>query len=149
MCINFGYFFDDLVFNKYVILMEWNNVDYVCCLKCYFKILFLVCICVVQYMMKQINLFEEFVIQVEYYIDVVYDVKVDFCVFSEIFIIQLMFFLNEKILSKVVQCVVEYMEEYIELFINLVVKYNVNIIGGFYFVEEDNGDIFNIVYLFC
>lgn len=39
------------------------------------------------------------------------------------------------------------MEDYISLFIDLVVKYNVNIIGGFYFVEEE-GKIYNIVYLF-
>ncbi len=130
MRINPGYLPDDLASNKYATLMEWNNVDYVRRSKRHFKTSFPVRICVVQYMMKQINSFEEFATQVEYYTDVACDAKADFCVFPEIFTTQLMSFLNEKIPSKAVQRVAEYTEEYIELFTNLAVKYNVNIIGG-------------------
>jgi predicted amidohydrolase len=58
-----------------------------------------------------------------------------------------MSFLNEHIPRKAVQRVTEYTEEYIELFTDLAVKYNVNIIGGSHFVEEDE-HIYNIAYLF-
>lgn len=148
MRINPGYLPDDLASNKYATLMEWNNVDYVRRSKRHFKTSFPVRICVVQYMMKQINSFEEFATQVEYYTDVAYDAKADFCVFPEIFTTQLMSFLDEQIPSKAIQRLTEYTEEYIELFTGLAVKYNVNIIGGSHFVEEDDGDIFNIAYLF-
>lgn len=45
------------------------------------------------------------------------------------------------------QRITEYTEDYISLFTDLAVKYNVNIIGGSHFVEEE-GKIYNIAYLF-
>jgi predicted amidohydrolase/ribosomal protein S18 acetylase RimI-like enzyme len=147
MRINRGYLPDDAASNKYATLMEWNNVDYVAKSKRHFRTAFPVRICVVQYMMKQINSFEEFATQVEYYIDVAYDAGADFCVFPEIFTTQLMSFLNEKIPSKAVRKVAGFTEQYIELFTTLAVKYNVNIIGGSHFVEEEGG-VYNIAYLF-
>ncbi|MFC3883892.1 GNAT family N-acetyltransferase [Bacillus songklensis] len=147
MRINRGYLPDDVASNKYATLMEWNNVDYVPTSKRHFRTAFPVRICVVQYMMKQIGSFEEFATQVEYYTDVAYDAGADFCVFPEIFTTQLMSFLNEKIPSKAVQHVAQFTEQYIELFTGLAVKYNVNIIGGSHFVDEEDG-IYNIAYLF-
>ncbi|MED4073192.1 bifunctional GNAT family N-acetyltransferase/carbon-nitrogen hydrolase family protein [Priestia endophytica] len=147
MRINPNYLPDDEASNQYATLMEWNNIDYVAKSKRHYKTSFPVRICVVQYAMKQINSFEDFAQQAEYYIDVAYDAGADFCVFPEIFTTQLMSFLNEHIPRKAVQRVTEYTEEYIELFTDLAVKYNVNIIGGSHFVEEDE-HIYNIAYLF-
>jgi predicted amidohydrolase len=58
-----------------------------------------------------------------------------------------MSFLHEKVPSKAVQRLTEFTEQYIQLFTDLAVKYNVNIIGGSHFVEEDE-KVFNIAYLF-
>lgn len=147
MRINPNYLPDDKASKKYATLMEWNNIDYKPNTKRYFKTSFPVRICVVQYMMKQINSFEEFAKQVEYYTDVASDAESDFAVFPEIFTTQLMSFLEEKVPSQAIQKLTEYTEDYIELFTNLAVKYNVNIIGGSHAVEED-GRIYNIAYLF-
>lgn len=147
MRINPGYLPDDVASNKYATLMEWNNVEYIPQTKRHFKTSFPVRICVVQYMMKSISSFEEFATQVEYYTDVASDAGADFAVFPEIFTTQLMSFLHEKVPSKAVQRLTEFTEQYIQLFTDLAVKYNVNIIGGSHFVEEDE-KVFNIAYLF-
>ncbi|MFP5114004.1 GNAT family N-acetyltransferase [Bacillaceae bacterium C204] len=147
MRINPGYLPDDQASNQYATLMEWNNVDYQPNSKRYYKTAFPVRICVVQYMMKQINSFEEFATQVEYYTDVASDAESDFVVFPEIFTTQLMSFLHERSPSLAVQRISQFTEDYINLFTDLAVKYNVNIIGGSHFVEEDE-KIYNIAYLF-
>ncbi|MGM0877999.1 MAG: GNAT family N-acetyltransferase [Bacillota bacterium] len=147
MRINPNYLSDDLASYQYATLMEWNNVDYQPNTKRFYKTSNPVRICAIQYMMKQINSFEEFAKQVEYYTDVASDAGSDFAVFPEIFTTQLMSFLDEKSPSKAIQRLTEFTEEYIELFTELAVRYNVNIIGGSHVVEEE-GQIYNIAYLF-
>ncbi|WP_345243265.1 GNAT family N-acetyltransferase [Pontibacillus salipaludis] len=147
MRVNPNYLPDDQASSKYATLMEWNNVDYRPTTKRYFKTSYPVRITAVQYMMKNINTFDEFARQVEYYVDVASDFGSDFALFPEIFTTQLMSLFNEKIPSKAVRKVTEYTEDYIELFTHLAVKYNVNIIGGSHFVEEQD-QIYNIAYLF-
>nr|MDH3176262.1 bifunctional GNAT family N-acetyltransferase/carbon-nitrogen hydrolase family protein [Bacillus pumilus] len=147
MRINPNYLPDDKASKTYATLMEWNNVDYRPQSKRYFKSAFPVRICVIQYAMKQIHSFEEFMNQVEYYVDVASDASADFAVFPEIFTTQLMSYLEERSPSLAVQRITEYTEDYINLFTDLSVKYNINIIGGSHFVEEE-GKIYNIAYLF-
>lgn len=145
--INPGYLPDDRMSLQYATLMEWNNIEYLAKSKRHFKTAYPVRITVIQYMMKQIESFEEFAKQVEYYVDVAYDFGSDFAVFPEIFTTQLMSFLEEKVPAKAIRKLADYTEDYIELFTDLAVKYNVNIIGGSHFVEEDD-HIYNIAYLF-
>ncbi|UOY91030.1 GNAT family N-acetyltransferase [Ectobacillus sp. JY-23] len=147
MRINPGYLPDDKASNQYATLMEWNNVDYHANTKRFYRTSFPVRICAVQYKMKQINSFEEFATQVEYYTDVASDASSDFVVFPELFTTQLMSFLQERSPSRAVQRITEFTEDYINLFTDLAVKYNVNIIGGSHFVEEE-GRVYNIAYLF-
>ncbi|MBD8071063.1 bifunctional GNAT family N-acetyltransferase/carbon-nitrogen hydrolase family protein [Bacillus sp. PS06] len=147
MRINPNYLPDDFQSDKYATLMEWNNIDYIGKTKQHYKTSFPVRICVVQYEMKLIESFDEFAKQVEYYTDVASDAGSDFAVFPEIFTTQLMSFMQEKSPSKAIQRVTEYTEDYIQLFTSLAVRYNVNIIGGSHFVEEDD-KIYNIAYLF-
>jgi predicted amidohydrolase/ribosomal protein S18 acetylase RimI-like enzyme len=145
--INPNYLPEDQASNAYATLMEWNNVDYKPKSKKHFKTSLPVRITAVQYMMKQINSFQEFANQVEYYTDVAADYGSDFVVFPEIFTTQLMSFLEEKSPSQSIRNLTEYTEDYIELFNQLAVNYNINIIGGSHFVSEENR-IYNIAYLF-
>ncbi|RBW69370.1 bifunctional GNAT family N-acetyltransferase/carbon-nitrogen hydrolase family protein [Bacillus taeanensis] len=147
MRLNPNYLPDDKASQSYATLMEWNNVDYKAQTKRHFKTAFPVRICVIQYMMKNIDSFEEFAQQVEYYTNVASDYRSDFAVFPEIFTTQLMSFLDEKSPSLAVRRLTEFTEDYIQLFTKLAVKYNVNIIGGSHFVEEEDR-IYNIAYLF-
>ncbi|MBN3553337.1 bifunctional GNAT family N-acetyltransferase/carbon-nitrogen hydrolase family protein [Fictibacillus nanhaiensis] len=148
MRLNKSYLPDDKQSNAYATLMEWNNVDYIPNkTKKYFKTSEPVRITTIQYMMKTINSFEDFATQVEYYTDVASDQGSDFAVFPELLTTQLLSFCEEKSPSLAIRKLTEFTEQYIELFTNLAVRYNVNIIGGSHFVEED-GDIYNVAYLF-
>ncbi|MEH7236612.1 bifunctional GNAT family N-acetyltransferase/carbon-nitrogen hydrolase family protein [Bacillus sp. JJ1562] len=132
----------------YATLMEWNNPDYLPkkTRRIYNRAL-PVRISVIQYMMKKINSFEDFATQCEYFIDASSNYRSDFAVFPETFTMQLLSFINEQVPSKQIKKVSEYTEEYINLFSKLAVTYNINIVGGSHFVEEDNG-IYNVAYLF-
>ncbi|MBU9720829.1 MULTISPECIES: GNAT family N-acetyltransferase [Bacillaceae] len=145
--VNKDYLDDDNASMKYATLMEWNNVEYQPTTKRHFKTSFPVRICAIQYMMKKIDSFEEFAQQCEYYADVGASYHSDFVVFPEIFTTQLLSFIEEKRPAQAIRRLTEFTEVYINLFTELAIKYNVNIIGGSHFVEED-GKIFNIAYLF-
>ncbi len=145
--INKNYLEDDKASMKYATLMEWNNVDYQPKSKRHFKTSFPVRICVIQYRMKKIDSFDDFAKQCEFYVDVAASYQSDFAVFPEIFTTQLLSFIEEKSPSQSIRKLTEFTRDYISLFTDLAVKYNVNIIGGSHFVEEE-GKIFNIAYLF-
>lgn len=145
--INPNYLPDDDASLKYATLMEWPNIDYRPNQKKQFRTALPVRICVIQYMMKKISSFEEFAKQCEYYVDVSSEYKSDFVVFPEGFTTQLLSFIEEKRPSKAIRKLSEYTDDYIELFTSLALKYNVNIIGGSHYVEEDH-DVYNIAYLF-
>ncbi|SER97931.1 GNAT family N-acetyltransferase [Salisediminibacterium halotolerans] len=145
--VNPKYLMDDVASMRYATLMEWNNIDYQPMTKRHFKTAFPVRICAVQYMMKKIDSFDEFAQQCEYYANVSASYGSDFVVFPEIFTTQLLSFIEEKSASQAIRRLTDFTEDYINLFNELAIKYNVNIIGGSHFVEEE-GKIYNIAYLF-
>ncbi|MFC7372952.1 GNAT family N-acetyltransferase [Fictibacillus iocasae] len=148
MRINKRYLPDDKQSDAYATLMEWNNVDYIPSnTKRHFKTSEPVRITAIQYMMKTISSFEEFATQVEYYTDVAADQGSDFAVFPELLTTQLLSFVEEKSPSQAIRKLTEFTEQYIELFTKLAVRYDVNIIGGSHFIEEE-GNIYNVAYLF-
>ncbi|GGH73795.1 putative amidohydrolase/ribosomal protein S18 acetylase RimI-like enzyme [Pullulanibacillus pueri] len=145
--INAHYLPDDVASEEYATLMEWNNIDFRQKAKRQFLTSLPVRICVIQYMMKKIESFDDFATQVEFYTDVASNYRSDFAVFPEIFTTQLMSFLDEKSPSLAVRKLATFTEDYLKLFSELAVKYNVNIIGGSHFVEEDH-HIYNVAHLF-
>lgn len=145
--INTRYLPDDKASASFATLMEWYNIDYLPKSKRVYKASFPVRITAIQYMMKKIDSFDEFERQVEYYVNVAADFGSDFAVFPEIFTTQLLSFLDERRPDQAIRKLAAYTEKYIEMFTELAVRYNVNIIGGSHFVEED-GNIHNIAYLF-
>lgn len=145
--INTKYLPDDKASASFATLMEWNNIDYLPKTRRVYRASFPVRICAIQYMMKKIDSFQDFTRQIEYYVDVASDFGSDFAVFPELFTTQLMSFLEEKRPDQAVRRLAKYTDQYIEVFTELAVRYNVNIVGGSHFVEED-GDIYNVAYLF-
>jgi predicted amidohydrolase/ribosomal protein S18 acetylase RimI-like enzyme len=132
---------------EYATLMEWNNIEYQPVSNKQFKTSYPVRVCVIQYMMKKISSFEEFAHQCEYFVDVASNYKSDFAVFPEIFTTQLLSFVDQDTPSQSIRKLTTFTEQYIEIFTDFAVRYNVNIIGGSHFVEED-GYVYNIAYLF-
>lgn len=145
--INPNYLEDDQASEENAVLLEWNNVDYLPDPKRLYVRAFPVRICTVQYMLKPIVSFEEFARQCEYFVDVSWSYESDFVVFPETFTLQLLSFLSETIPGRQVQRLSDFTEDYIKLFTDLAVEYNVNIIGGSQFVEEE-GLLYNVSFLF-
>lgn len=132
-----NYLPDDQESMTYATLLEWNNIEYKPKIsKIHYKMSFPVRVCVVQYMMKKIESFEEFATQCEHYVDVASDYKSDFAVFPENVTMQLLSFLEERSPSLAVRKLTEFTPNYVELFSDLAVKYNVNVIGGSHFLEK-------------
>jgi len=145
--VNPKYLEDDQASLKYAVLLEWNNIDYLPRSKRLYLRAFPVRICAVQYMLKNITSFDDFASQCEYYVDVAALDEADFVLFPETFTIQLLSFLDESVSGRQVRRIARFTDRYIELFSMLAVKYNVNIIAGSQFVEE-NDLIYNVSYLF-
>jgi len=143
-----GYLSDDADSKNYAALLEWNNIEYKPSInKLHYKMSFPVRICVIQYMMKKIDSFDEFATQCEHYVDVASDYKSDFAVFPENFTMQLLSFLDERSPSQAIRRLSTFTAQYVELFSELAVKYNVNIVGGSHFIESNNR-MYNVAHLF-
>jgi predicted amidohydrolase/ribosomal protein S18 acetylase RimI-like enzyme len=143
-----NYLSDDDDSMNYAALLEWNNIEYRPGInKTHYKMSFPVRFCVIQYMMKKIDSFEEFAIQCEHYVDVASDYKSDFAVFPENFTMQLLSFLDERSPSLAIRKLATFTENYVALFSELAVNYNVNIIGGSHFIEQNNR-LYNVAHLF-
>jgi ribosomal protein S18 acetylase RimI-like enzyme len=108
-----NYLSDDEDSMNYAALLEWNNIEYKPNInKTHYKMSFPVRFCVIQYMMKKIDSFEEFATQCEHYVDVASDYKSDFAVFPENFTMQLLSFLDERSPSLAIRKLTTFTENY-------------------------------------
>ncbi|MEQ9460379.1 MAG: GNAT family N-acetyltransferase [Phycisphaeraceae bacterium] len=131
----------------YATFLEWVNLDHVPDRKRRFQAVTRVRLCLVQYMMRRIASFDEFVKQCEFIVDVGSDYKSDFLLFPELFTTQLLALIDAKRPAEAARKLAEYTPEYLELFNDLAVRFNVNIVGGSQFAVEGD-DLFNVSYLF-
>ncbi len=128
-------------------LLEWSNIDYIPPRNKKIVTSKKIRICAVQYQMREIDDFNDFAKQCEYFTDVASGYKSDFVLFPEIFTLQLLSFLPNERPGIAVRKLAEFTPKYLELFTNLAIKYHTNIIGGSHFTLEDE-DLYNIAYLF-
>lgn len=103
----------------------------------------------VQYGMRPVNSFEEFIQLVEYFVDVASDYKSDFVMFPEWFTLQLLS-IQKKALKP--RRAIEHLSEYTEAFKlalqDLALSYNINIIGGSTAVKREKNQLENVSYIF-
>jgi len=101
----------------------------------------------VQYRMRTISSFDDFVRQVTFFVDTASDYKSDFLVFPELFTLQLLSLVGPTRPGTAARALAGFTDQYLELFNDLAVRFNTNIIGGSQFAIED-GRLYNIAYLF-
>ncbi len=142
-----SYLDSDLESKGYATLLEWANLDFRPDPDRVFVAAHPVRICVVQYEMRKINSFEEFVQQCEFFIDVASDYRCDFILFPEIYTTQMLSFIEAPRPALAVRKLSEYTPRYVERFTQLAVRYNINIIGGSHFCVE-NDRLYNVAFLF-
>jgi predicted amidohydrolase/GNAT superfamily N-acetyltransferase len=142
-----NYIKEDIHSDGFATLMEWVNLEYrhrapkrkissqpvrICC---------------VQYQMREIENFEQFARQVEYFVDVASDYKSDFVLLPELLTVQLLSFVKEERPGLAARELTTFTDQYLELFNSMAITYNVNIIGGSHFTME--GDkVHNVSFLF-
>ncbi|MEZ6119967.1 MAG: GNAT family N-acetyltransferase [Pirellulaceae bacterium] len=142
------YFPSDKASRGYATFLEWKNLDHVS--KGRRKtnhVIELIRLCIVQYEMRTIKAFDDFVQQCEFFIDTASDYKSDFVLFPELFTAQLLSCVEATRPGQAARQLAEFTPQYLEVMTELAVKYNVNVIGGSQFVVE-NDTLYNISYLF-
>jgi predicted amidohydrolase/GNAT superfamily N-acetyltransferase len=103
----------------------------------------------VQFQVREVNNFDEFAHQVEYFVDVASDYKADFITFPEYVTIPLISIdKNNSSSTKNIDNLTKFTEEYINFFQKMAISYNINIIGGTHPTKNEEGIIENTAYVF-
>ncbi len=132
----------------YATFLEWNNLDYRRGAKRrYQAIVEPIRVCVVQYQMRKISVFDDFAQQCEFFLDTASDYKSDFVLFPELFTTQLLSCVEAARPGLAARQLAEFTPRYLEFFAEMAIRYNVNIVGGSQFVIEHD-KLYNISYLF-
>ena len=104
-------------------------------------------IAAVQYLLRPIACFEEFVHQVEFFVRSAQDYKAHFLLFPEFFTMQLLSYIKEPAPAMAVRRLARMAPEYEALFIRLAKETGIYIIGGTHPVFQ-RGKVFNAAHLF-
>lgn len=102
----------------------------------------------VQFQVRKVNSFEEFIQQVEYFVDIASDYKADFVVFPELYTLALLSAENKKHTpEEAIRDITSYTDRYVKVMSEMAISYNINIIGGSHpsLVKDD---LKNICYVF-
>ena len=103
----------------------------------------------VQFQQRMISSFEEFISNVEYFVDVTADYRCDFVVFPELFTLQLLALEPERLSpAQSIEALTAYTPRFIEALRQMAISYNINIIGGSHPTRTEDGEIQNVAYVF-
>lgn len=103
----------------------------------------------VQFQQRAVGSFEEFIANIEYFVDVVSDYKSDFVVFPELFTLQLLAFEKQKLGPvAAIEALTRHTDAFVAALRDMAVAYNINIIGGSHPTRMPDGDIHNVAYVF-
>ena len=97
---------------------------------------------------RAVSGFDEFIKQVEYFVDVAADYEADFIVFPEMFTLMLLS-AEDKVLTplEAIERLSEYTPRIRERLSEMALSYNINIIGGSHPTRLEDGDIHNVAYV--
>lgn len=140
------YFPEDKDSKNYAILLEWLNIYYEEKEKLIGGRKTTVRIGVVQWQMRTVESPEEFLKQIEFFVDAVAGYKADFVLFPEFFNVPLMAKYNQESPADAIRALAEHTEHLREEMLNMAVSYNINIISGSMPVYSDTR-LYNVSYL--
>ncbi len=103
----------------------------------------------VQFQQRMISSFDEFISNIEYFVDVCTDYRSDFVVFPELFTLQLLALEPEPLSPAAsIERLTEYTPRFIEAIQKMAISYNINIIGGSHPTLTEEDEIQNVAYVF-
>ena len=141
------YFPTDHESRGFATYLEWRNLDHQPDPSRRLRSVWNQRIGLVQYLMRSVDSFDEFAMQCRYYVDTAGDYHADFVLFPELFTTQLLSVIDERRPGLAARKLAEFTPRYLELMSDLAMKYNVNVIGGSQFIEEDES-LYNVSFLF-
>jgi predicted amidohydrolase/ribosomal protein S18 acetylase RimI-like enzyme len=101
-----------------------------------------------QFQARAVGSFEEFVRNVEYFVDVASDYRADFIVFPELFTLQLLAFEKAKLTPmEAIDRLTDHTPKLTAELSRMALRYDVNIIGGSHPTRAEDGDIQNVAYV--
>ena len=103
----------------------------------------------VQYKMRKVSSFEEFVSFVEYFVDVMAEYNGDFVLFPELFTLQLLSIEDQRLSpAESIEALTKYTDRFTKAMRDLALRYNINIIGGSHPTRMPSGRVENVSYIF-
>lgn len=137
---------DDRESHSYATLLEWINVYYDEEEKLIGGPKAVVRTGLVQWQMRRVNSIEDFLQQVEFFVDTVSGYNADFVVFPEFFNAPLMALYNDVSSSDAVRLLADHTEQIREEMLSMAISYNINIVAGSMPVYKKH-KLFNVSYL--
>ncbi len=101
-----------------------------------------------QFQARQVADFDEFIRNVEYFVDVASGYRSDFIVFPELFTLSLLSFETGKLTpAEAIDRLTEHREPVVKALSAMALRYNINIVGGSHPTRTDDGEIQNVAYV--
>ncbi len=141
-----NYIPEDRQSRSYAVLLEWNNIYFEATQKLFGAKKTYLRLGVVQWQMRLFSSFEEFIHQVEFFVDTVSGYNSDLVLFPELLNVPLMSAFNQEDPAEAIRSLSEYSEPYREELIRMALAYNINIVGGSV-PEYRDGSLYNVSYL--
>jgi predicted amidohydrolase/predicted N-acetyltransferase YhbS len=102
----------------------------------------------VQLQARAVKNFEEFVQNIEYFVDVAADYRSDFVVFPELFTMSLLSYATDALTPmEAIDRLTEHREPIVRELSRMALRYNINIVGGSHPTRTDDGSIQNVAYV--
>ncbi len=128
------------------VLLEWNNIYYERRTKLFDRKKTVVRLAVVQWQMRVFESFEDFIQQVEFFVDTVSSYNCDLVLFPELLDAPLMSRFQQEDPAEAIRSLAEYSEPYRAELMRMALAYNINIVGGSV-PEYRDEKLYNVSYL--
>jgi len=141
-----NYITEDTESASYGVLMEWSNIFYEKRQKLFGGRKSYPRIGVVQWQMRPFNTLEDFMHQVEFFVDAMSGYNTDLILFPELLNAPLLKNFNQENPTEAMRSLAEYTEEIRAAFVSMAISYNTNIVAGSVPLIEDDF-LYNVCYL--
>ena len=129
------------------VLLEWINIYYQKKTKLIGKTKSMARLGVVQWKMRRFESFDDFMQQVEFFVDTVSDYKADIVLFPELFNAPLIHKYEGNNPAEAMRMLAGYTEDMRQAMTEMALKYNINIVAGSVPQVYDDGKLYNVSYL--
>ncbi|CCK80035.1 carbon-nitrogen hydrolase family protein [Desulfobacula toluolica] len=141
------YWPEDLQSRGNAVLLEWINIYYQKKTKLIGKTKSIARLGVVQWKMRRFDTFEDFMQQVEFFIDTVSDYKADIILFPELLNAPLIHTYEGNNPADAMRMLASYTEDMRMLMTEMALSYNINIVTGSVPQLRDDGKLYNVSFL--